>query len=246
MEQGWRVSGLPCVARLPDNILAGVMEEPQATHGEDMTLPLFPLNAILFPGMRLPLHIFEERYKAMIGSCLDRDEPFGVVLIKEGQEVGEPAEPFQVGTTARVTQVERLEEGRMNILTRGEQRFELVEITRRLPHLEGLVRYLEEDPGLVPAAMLAEVVEGYATFLRNLAGAAGGWVRRVNVPRDPVRLSFALATSLDLPRDLRQQLLETPTARERLEQLIPLLKRANGILKEELVKRNPFQGSRLN
>ena len=76
-------------------------------------LPLFPLNVVLFPGMSLPLHIFEERYKAMIGACSEHDTPFGVLLIKEGQEVGDPAEPFQVGTTARITEVQQLEDGRM-------------------------------------------------------------------------------------------------------------------------------------
>ena len=70
-----------------------------------LQLSLFPLNVVLFPGMPMPLHIFEERYKAMIGECVDREEPFGIILIKEGQEVGEPAEPVKVGTTARIVQV---------------------------------------------------------------------------------------------------------------------------------------------
>jgi Lon protease-like protein len=196
--------------------------------------------------MQLPLHIFEERYKAMIGACLDRDEPFGVVLIKEGQEVGGPAEPFRVGTTARIAKAQTLAEGRMNLLTRGERRFELVEITQRLPHLAGLVRYLPEEPGEVPASVLAQVLQEYATFLRYLGGLAGGWSARIRVPEEPVRLSFAVASTVDLPRDIRQQLLEMATARERLERLIPLLRRANAIVREEMVKRNPFQGPRLN
>src|SRR3712207_3854194 len=70
---------------------------------ESRTLALFPLNnVVLFPGMTLPLHIFEERYKLMIGRCLEREEGFGVLLIDEGHEVGEPAEPFTVGTEARI------------------------------------------------------------------------------------------------------------------------------------------------
>ena len=112
-----------------------------------LQLSLFPLNVVLFPGMPMPLHIFEERYKAMIGECVDREEPFGIILIKEGQEVGEPAEPVKVGTTARIVQVERLEEGRLNIMTRGEKRFEVVEITHQVPYLAGQVRYFTEEPG---------------------------------------------------------------------------------------------------
>lgn len=223
------------------------MEQSSSAHSDDLTeLSLFPLNVVLFPGMRLPLHIFEDRYKAMVRTCLERDEPFGVVLIKEGQEVGAPAEPFRVGTTARISRMEPLEEGRMNILTLGERRFQLAEITQRLPHLVGLVQYLKEEPGPDPAQVVGHIAAGYAIFLRNLAGLAGGWAAQVTVPQDPVRLSFAVASTTDLPRDIRQQLLEIPTAQERLERLLPLLQQANEILQQELVKRNPFQGLRLN
>ena len=129
-------------SEVPENILLIVMSQPEQGPAEDLSeLPLFPLNMVLFPGMPLPLHIFEERYKAMIGDCLEREEPFGIVLIKEGQEVGDPADPFRIGTTARIVQSERLQEGRMNILTTGESRFELVEITQRVPHLVAQVKY---------------------------------------------------------------------------------------------------------
>ena len=116
---------------------------------DDLTeLPLFPLNnVVLFPGMKLPLHIFEERYKEMIGRCSETDSPFGVLLIKEGQEVGETAEPFTVGATARIAEVQRLDDGRMNILTQGEQRFRVVEIIQEIPYLVGLVQLLEEETG---------------------------------------------------------------------------------------------------
>src|SRR4051812_43493059 len=89
-------------------------------------LPLFPLNTVLFPGMPLPLHIFESRYREMITVCSRDERPFGVVLIREGQEVGEPAEPFTVGTMARIVGVDRLPDGRMNIVTVGTQRFRLL------------------------------------------------------------------------------------------------------------------------
>lgn len=213
-------------------------------------LPLFPLGVVLFPGMRLPLHIFEERYKAMIGDCLEREAPFGVILIKEGQEVGEPAEPFRLGTTARITQVQRLQEGRLNIVTRGERRFELVEIIQQRPHLVGLVRYLEEEAGDIPDSLVAEATQEYTTFLRHLATLAGGWNNQINVTQDPVQLSSevvsSLSSSIELPRDLRQQLLETPTARERLERLLPLLKRGSQLLQEQIEKNHPFRGPRLN
>ena len=143
-----------------NNILGCAMVEPNHIPDSGLvSLPLFPLNVVLFPGMALPLHIFEERYKAMIGDCIDNEAVFGIVLIREGQEAGEPADPFKIGTTARIVRVERLAEGRMNILTRGEQRFETAGITHHLPHIVGDVRYLEEDPGENLPEVLAETGE---------------------------------------------------------------------------------------
>ena len=92
----------------------------------ERVLPLFPLEqVVLFPGMSLPLHIFEERYKVMIGACQVTDQLFGVLLIKNGSEVGAPAQPERVGCTARMLRIDRLPDGRMTILTIGEQRFRL-------------------------------------------------------------------------------------------------------------------------
>jgi Lon protease-like protein len=228
------------------------MEPQHNIPRDDLTeLPLFPLNnVVLFPGMRLPLHIFEERYKAMIGDCIDRDTPFGVLLIKEGQEVGEPAEPFRVGTTARIVQVNRLQEGRLNIMTRGERRFEVVEISRQVPHLVGLVRYLEDESGDAPKELVSEVSTEYRTFLTHQATIAGGWNSRLEVTQDPAQLFSqaisSMASSIELPRDLRQQLLELSSTQERLEKLLPLLKRGNELMVEQVQKSNPFQGPRLN
>lgn len=227
------------------------MPEPSQIPSDDLVaLPLFPLSVVLFPGMALPLHIFEERYKALIGDCIEHEEPFGVVLINEGREVGEPAEPFHIGTTARILRVERLAEGRMNILTRGERRFETAEITQHVPHIVGQVHYLKEEEGEIPADTVAESKDGYATFLRNLSSLTGGWTAQAEIPQNAVSLSYGVASgvvsTLDLPRHLRQELLELPTAGERLERLLPLLKRGNEAVQKEVAKRNPFKGSRLN
>lgn len=228
------------------------MEPSQNIPADDLTeLPLFPLNnVVLFPGMELPLHIFEERYKAMIGACSEQDTPFGVLLIKEGQEVGDPAHPVQIGTTARITKVEQLEEGRMNISTQGERRFEVVEIIQQLPHLVGLVRYLEDDPSEVSEVLVAEVRKEFSEFLGHQATIAGGWNSRINVTEDPTELFSEVISSLsanvELPRELRQKLLESPTNQQRLEQLLPVLSRGNQIMREHVEKNNPFRGNRLN
>ena len=227
------------------------MSQPHQIPPDDLIeLPLFPLNLALFPGMRLPLHIFEERYKAMIGDCIEREAPFGVVLIREGPEVGGPAEPFRVGTTARITQVQRLEEGRLNLLALGGQRFDLVEIVQETPHMVGLVAYKEELVGEAPDELVQEAGQQYGAFLGQIATMAGAWNAPVEVPTDPLVLSFeAVATltgSVELPQGMRQDLLEISTAGERLSQLLPLLKRANELIQEQLAKNNRFRGPSLN
>ena len=230
-------------------------EDDQRVPRDDLSeLALFPLNLVLFPGMRLPLHIFEERYKAMIGGCIEEEEPFGVLLIKEGQESGEPAEPVQVGTTARITQISRLEEGRLNILTQGERRFELVEIIQTRPHMVGLVRYLEEESEEeseeVTEPLLAEIREKYTTFLKQLATVAGGWNSRVDLPEEPSQLSTeviaSLSSSIEVPTEVRQRLLETQVLQLRLELLLPILKQGNELMQEKAEQSNPFRGHRLN
>ena len=106
-------------------------------------LPLFPLNVVLFPDALLPLHIFEERYKLMVQRCLDADSQFGVVLIKLGSDVGEPAEPYSVGTVAKIVQVQRLDDGRMLMNVSGQDRFRITEITQVRPYIEGQVEVLD-------------------------------------------------------------------------------------------------------
>lgn len=214
-------------------------------------LPLFPLNdVVLFPGMKLPLHIFEERYKEMIGRCSQEDIPFGVLLIKEGQEVGDPAEPVAVGTTARIAEVQSLAEGRMNIVTQGERRFRVVEIIQQVPYLVGLVQYFEDQPGDIADVLVQQIRKEFVDFLTHQATLAGGWNRSVNVAEDPRQLftdvMAGLAASLNLPRELRQKLLESSTTQQQLELLLPVLSRSVQLMQEQVEKNNPFKGARLN
>src|SRR6266699_1221668 len=100
-----------------------------------MEIPLFPLpNLVLFPRIVVPLHIFEERYKLMINSCIDRDEAFGLVLLRSGAEEETEETIHRVGVTAKVIEMERLEGGRMNIVTEGERRFRIYRFTQQDPY----------------------------------------------------------------------------------------------------------------
>jgi len=196
--------------------------------------------------MELPLHIFEERYKDMIGECLEQDVPFGVVLIKEGLEVGAPADPERIGTSTRILRSEILDQGRMNIVTKGERRFEIEEIIQRVPHVVGRVRFLVELEGEGCAELIPQINDEYVNLVKNLTALTGGYTSRVDIPEDPIELSYAIAGNLNLEPHLRQSLLVTETAATRLFDLIPLLKQGNETLRKQITEQNPFQGNRLN
>src|SRR3954452_10981331 len=140
-------------------------------------LPLFPLHAVLFPGVALPLHIFEECYRSMVGRCIAAGEPFGVVLIKDGREVGDAAVSLaQVGTTAIIRQAGRYPDGRMDIVTVGGRRFRIDELfVDREAYLVGDVEILEEPIGeREEARRLARRVGGsFMRYLDRLAPTLG-------------------------------------------------------------------------
>jgi uncharacterized protein len=192
--------------------------------GETRDLPLFPLNSVLFPSLPLPLHIFEERYKLMIGTCTASDQLFGVCLIKEGVEVGGPAEPFEVGTVARIAEVERMPDGRMNLMTFGTDRFRLLEITQREPYLVGRVKILPASTDVVDAAIVSDVADRLLTYLGNIRQ-----VKRLpdrdDLVADVDRLSYLVAATLNLPTRDRQSLLETDSTDARIRQVRTLLRR---------------------
>jgi Lon protease-like protein len=228
------------------------MQESPMIPPDDLTeLRLFPLNNIvLFPKMHLPLHIFEERYKSMIRSCLNEQQPFGVLLIRQGQEVGEPSEPFKIGTTARISKIQELQEGRLNLATEGERRFELIDIKQTLPYMTGLIRYFGNDEKTVSNSLMTSIKAEFLLFLSHQATIAGGWNSNITLPEDPdellAQIISGISSSIDIPTELRQRLLETNECSERLEKLVPILQKGNEIMREQSEKTNPFQGNRLN
>ncbi len=205
----------------------------------DMTgelLPLFPLNTVLFPSMVLPLHIFEERYKLMINTCLAQDKPFGVVLIYSGNEVGGSAIPHPVGTLARIANWEWLPDGRMNILIVGGRRFRIAEYAElELPYLVGSVEYWDDDEpidlGDSPTLMsnVSDSFRDYLTLIMSLSDQALP-VSQLQMPQDPSMLSYHIASNLQIDLDEKQELLEEPSAAGRLRRELTLLRREGGFL----------------
>lgn len=204
-------------------------------------LPLFPLNTVLFPSVTLNLHIFEDRYKQMIARCIAADQPFGVLLIREGVEVGGPAVPVEIGTTAAIVSVDKLSDGRMNLVVAGRQRFRLLEITQKLPYLIGRVEFTPQ-----PVNAQASVQNGMASIRRLYAAytqaraAIGEESPLPELPPDPVSMANAIAATLRVSNAIKQSLLEAPFVEQMLLREAGLLHKETARLKlmAELGKQN--------
>src|SRR5580704_824970 len=127
-------------------------------------LPLFPLGAVLYPGMLLPLHIFEERYRQLVRDLLDGPEPrqFGVIAIRKGRETGIDGvhSLYEIGCTAILRRVDRHDDGRFDIVTAGTRRFRLLALDQTLPYLQGEVELVaEEAVGQAVAAPFVRAVQ---------------------------------------------------------------------------------------
>ncbi len=181
-------------------------------------IPLFPLNSVLFPKQALPLHIFEERYKLMIGRCIDEKAPFGVVLIKSGEEVGGDAVPYDVGTTALVARVQRLPDGRMNLINLGRRRFRILELDRSEEYLSAEVEYLENTgaAGEEVEASAERIAALFAEQYRLVMAISSQWTRELNIPGAPAALADYVASQLDVSNEEKQELLEMLSVPARL------------------------------
>lgn len=185
-------------------------------------VPLFPLQTVLFPGMTIPLHIFEERYRLMIARCLEQNSPFGVVLIREGSEVDDGSGPpliSRVGCFARIVRNELLPDGRYFIEVTGDTRFAVDEVRHSEPYLTGRVTPLEDiltDSGTVDT-LHDRVSRQFRQYIAGLLARMNRTVSAIQLPGDPSVLSFAVAGALDIPPAEKQKLLETPTTDERLQ-----------------------------
>ena len=187
-----------------------------------MEIALFPLpNLVLFPGIVVPLHIFEDRYKLMINTCIDRDEAFGLILLRDGAEEESDENIHRVGVTARIVQVERLDDGRLNILCEGESRFRVYRFTQQTPFWRGSVNLFEDDESRSGIETLYEQV---AELYRKV-GDLGTQIRgsepaEVALPESPVDLSYMVSYVLDIESEEKQKLLEMTSTSERLEVLV--------------------------
>jgi Lon protease-like protein len=188
-------------------------------------LPLFPLNLVLFPYSRTQLHIFEQKYRQMIELCLEAGLPFGIALIRSGDEVGDTPEPYLVGTKVRILQAHRYKDGRYDLTVEGVERFRIREVNTEAPFLRGkienMVELVEDDQ---------EHLFELCAEARNLAGLllkehvdGQEFAIKVLFPEDPEQLSFAIANMLDFSPIRKQFFLELIETSVRLEYLIEVL-----------------------
>jgi len=187
-------------------------------------LPLFPLQTVLFPHAEQYLHVFEPRYKEMVELCLEQDRPFGVVLIRSGSET-DRAEPYLVGTAVRIVGMQTYDDGRMDIQVRGERRFRIRTLDDSKPYLVGYVEPVvdvEFDEKSETPELLARAKDEFEMLVQR-AFPHREFDVHVIFPPDPVALSFAIASLLQMENLDKQHLLETTDTSERVSALLPIL-----------------------
>ncbi len=200
-------------------------------------LPLFPLGAVLYPGMLLPLHIFEERYRQLVQDLLDGPDPrrFGVIAIRKGRETGiEGVQSlYEIGCIATLRRVEQYDDGRFDIITVGTQRFKLNRLDETRPYLQGEVELLADEVADPAAALplVRTVQAAFRTYLDALTEWGGATVRIEELPDEPMLLSFIVAAAMIIDLTERQRLLAEPDTLRRLEAQRALLSRETAMLK---------------
>jgi Lon protease-like protein len=170
-------------------------------------IALFPLDVVLLPGTELSLHIFEPRYKEMIGECLEQQKTFGIVRAHENKLA-------EMGCTAEITEVtKKYEDGRMDIETIGRRRFEILEVKQDRSFLQADVLYVDDEPSSPPEDVVRRALELHAEVVTTVGDDA-------DVKPDSPLLSYELAGSLPIDLDFKQTLLGVRSEAERLEGLI--------------------------
>lgn len=201
------------------------------------TLPLFPLGTVLYPGLVLPLNIFEERYRQLVRDLLDRPEPrrFGVIAIREGRETGIAGVSalYDVGCLATVRDVTELPDGRYELITIGTDRFKLHGLDESGPYLRGEVELLDEPVGdeTETKVAVAAVQRGFRGYLNMLADKGSARISVPDLPDEPVLLSYLVAASIIIDLPERQGLLAQPNALRRLRSERALLAKETALLR---------------
>ncbi len=183
---------------------------------EELLIPLFPLELVLFPGQRVPLHVFEDRYKTMVGECLEEGKAseFGIVMAKENGIVN-------VGCTAQIVEVtRRYDDGRMDIVISGHRRFEVLFLDESKDYLRAAAQFFEDEDAPVPEDLSRNVLDLHQQVLQLMPVDAETQSTTETAPH----LSFRLAGPLPLDPDFKQLLLGLRSEPERLQRVAEYFK----------------------
>ncbi|MDQ6767009.1 MAG: LON peptidase substrate-binding domain-containing protein [Candidatus Eremiobacteraeota bacterium] len=191
----------------------------------DSVLDLFPLNTVLLPGAALRLHVFEDRYKEMMAQCIEHRLPFGVLLDRKGNEVGEDLDPVAVGTAAVIRQVTRLSAGRLYVMAQGTRRFKVDRFVGTRPFWRAEISFLEELDGPSDSAsrLRETAIDRFKDYLEALLAVSGSELETIDLPSDAAASSYIIADALQVAVGVKQQLLEAASAAERLRAELRLL-----------------------
>ena len=188
-------------------------------------LPLFPLNTVLFPGMQLKLHIFEERYKIMINKCIEENTPFGVILIHSGDEaLGPMAEPYEVGCSAQIADVKRLSFDRMNIVVTGERRFRVNFVKKQHPYLLADVEFFSpKDDNQKLMDLYSQLLRPLIIrYLKVLSEVGEVQFDPTHIPTDAKSLAHIAAILLQSENPQKQELLTIDKTSALLRKLVAI------------------------
>jgi Lon protease-like protein len=185
------------------------------------TIPIFPLHSVLFPGGPLALRIFEARYLDMVSRCLRDESGFGVVLIREGKEVGKAADVFDIGTLGQISYWEQRKDGLLGITVTGEQRFRILESEVQANQLR--IAEVELLPNTGPAP-LPEAYQHLATLLERILDELGHpYITLTRQYGDAEWVGARLAELLPLELEQKQRLLQMDDSLQRLERISELV-----------------------
>ena len=206
--------------------------------GDREIIALFPLRTVLVPGLVMPLHIFEPRYRELIADLYTKPEDqrgFGVAAIREGHEVGADAvrSLYGTGTFAHVRSVDPYPDGRADIVTNGESRFRIIqEVDQGKPYVCAEIEWLDEPDGDADVPALARTADRRFAEYRTMLSGAIEAESTVDLHDDPRICSYVIAAALVIDVTERQQLLETKTTTDRLRHELRLLARELAIFPE--------------
>lgn len=188
-----------------------------------LRIPLFPLHTVLFPGGPLALRIFEPRYLDMVSRCMREESVFGICLIEEGDEVGEAAQPYSIGTLSRISYFERRADGLLGITVQGEQRFRIVQADAQADRL------LIADVELLPQVAAAPLPQEYHSLQQLLSSI----IEQLDYPHrnmtcrydDAEWVGARLTELMPIPLEQKQLLLSLDDALDRLERIAQIIER---------------------